>query len=145
MSADAKSVLARLAAYQAAVHAKDIDAFAALYDADVRVFDMWGAWSCEGIAAWRAMAADWFGSLGTDAVVVGVDDARVQVEQNLASAQAFLTFTGVSASGETLRTMDNRLTWVLQRRGDAWKVVHEHTSAPMDFATSKLMQKRESR
>jgi uncharacterized protein (TIGR02246 family) len=145
MSTDTKSVLALLEAYQAAVHAKNADAFAALYDADVRVFDMWGAWSCEGIAAWRAMAADWFGSLGTDSVVVGVDDARVQVAQDLASVQAFLTFTDVSAFGETLRTMDNRLTWVLQRRGETWKVVHEHTSAPADFATSNLMLRRESR
>jgi uncharacterized protein (TIGR02246 family) len=145
MSTDTKSVLALLEAYQAAVHAKNADAFAALYDADVRVFDMWGAWSCEGIAAWRAMAADWFGSLGTDSVVVGVDDARVQVAQDLASVQAFLTFTGVSALGETLRAMDNRLTWVLQRRGGTWKVVHEHTSAPADFATSNLMLRRESR
>jgi len=145
MSADIESVLALLKAYRAAVHAKDVDAFAALYDADVRTFDMWGAWSCEGLAAWRAMAADWFGSLGTDSVVVAVDDARAQVAQDLASVQAFLTFTGVSAHGETLRAMDNRLTWVLQRRGTAWKVVHEHTSAPADFATSKLMLQRESR
>jgi uncharacterized protein (TIGR02246 family) len=145
MSTDTKSVLALLEAYQAAVHTKNVDAFAALYDADVRIFDMWGAWSCQGIAAWRAMAADWFGSLGTDSVVVGVDDVRVRVAQDLASVQAFLTFTGVSARGETLRAMDNRLTWVLQRRAETWKVVHEHTSAPADFATSKLMLRRESR
>jgi len=145
MSTDTKSVLALLQAYQAAVHAKDVDAFAALYDADVHVFDMWGAWSCEGIAAWRAMAADWFGSLGTDSVVVSVDAARVQVAQDLASVQAFLTFTGVSADGETLRAMDNRLTWVLQRRGEAWKIVHEHTSAPADFTTAKLTLRREPR
>ena len=145
MSADIESVLALLEAYQIAVHAKDVDAFAALYDPDVRIFDMWGAWSCEGIGAWRAMAADWFGSLGADSVVVGVDHARVQVEQNLASVQAFLTFTGVSAHGETLRAMDNRLTWVLLRRAGAWKIVHEHTSAPADFATSALMLQRESR
>ena len=32
--------------------AKDVDAFAALFDVDVRVFDMWGVWSYDGIAAW---------------------------------------------------------------------------------------------
>jgi len=142
MSVETKSVLALLEAYQAAVLAKDVDAFAALFDDDVRVFDMWGAWSCDGIAAWRAMAADWFGSLGTDSVVVGADDARVEVEQDLASVQAFLTFTAVSPAGETLRSMNNRLTWVLRRRGAAWKIVHEHTSAPVDFTTSKAMLKR---
>jgi ketosteroid isomerase-like protein len=91
------------------------------------------------------MAADWFGSLGTDSVVVGVDDARVQIAQDLASVQAYLTFTGVSAHGETLRAMDNRLTWVLQRREETWKVVHQHTSAPADFMTAKLTLRREPR
>jgi hypothetical protein len=34
-----------LNAYQAAVFAKDVDAFVALYDADVLIYDMWGVWS----------------------------------------------------------------------------------------------------
>ncbi|WP_404615797.1 hypothetical protein [Rhodanobacter hydrolyticus] len=38
-----------LDSYKAAVFAKDVDAFAALYDDDVHVFDMWGAWSLQGI------------------------------------------------------------------------------------------------
>ena len=33
--------------YRAAVHAKDAAAFAALYDRDVQVFDLWGSCSYE--------------------------------------------------------------------------------------------------
>jgi hypothetical protein len=36
-----------------AVLAKDVEAFVALYDADVRIFDPFGAWSHRGIDAWR--------------------------------------------------------------------------------------------
>jgi uncharacterized protein (TIGR02246 family) len=122
-----------LEAYRAAVHAQDVDAFVALYDDDVRVFDTWGRWSYDGIEAWRGMAAEWFGSLGGDQVVVEHADVRIEVGGDLAVAHAFTRFKGLSASGEELRAMDNRLTWALRRTdGGAWKVVHEHTSAPVD-------------
>ena len=41
-----------LTAYAQAVRAKDVEAFAALYDPDVHVFDMWGTWSLRGLPAW---------------------------------------------------------------------------------------------
>jgi ketosteroid isomerase-like protein len=58
-------------AYQAAVFAKDVDAIVALYDQDVRVFDLWSTWSYDGAEAWRGMVAGWFDSLGTAQVAVG--------------------------------------------------------------------------
>ena len=66
-----------LDAYKTAVYAKDVDAFVALYDRDVRIFDMWGRWSYDGAEAWRKMVTDWFGSLGTERV--GVEFADVQI------------------------------------------------------------------
>jgi uncharacterized protein (TIGR02246 family) len=132
-----------LTAYQAAVHAKDIDAFVALYDADVRIFDMWGQWSLNGIGAWRAMASEWFGSLGTETVRVGVEDVHIDAGHDVAAAHAFLTFTGLSAKGKELRSMTNRLTMVLRRTGDGWKIVHEHTSAPIDHGSLKAILRRE--
>jgi ketosteroid isomerase-like protein len=45
--------------YKAAVFAKDVASFIALYDEDVQVFDMWGAWSYHGVGAWREMVANW--------------------------------------------------------------------------------------
>jgi ketosteroid isomerase-like protein len=52
-----------LAGYQAAVLAKDVDAFVALYADDVLVYELWGTWT-QDIASWRAMARGWFESLG---------------------------------------------------------------------------------
>ena len=132
-------ILQMLAAYQGAVHAKDVDAFCALFADDLRVFDLWGRWSHEGLPAWRTMAAGWFGSLGDERVVVAFDDVRTRVSGDMATAHAFVKFSAVSAAGATLRSLDNRLTWVLQRQDGAWKVIHEHTSAPVDGATGKAM------
>jgi uncharacterized protein (TIGR02246 family) len=131
-----------LDAYKKAVLAKDVDAFVALYDRDVRVFDMWGAWSYEGAAAWRAMVAGWFGSLGTERVAVEFADVQSIATPALAVCHAFVTYKGLSGDGEALRAMQNRLTWMLEPRDGGWKIVHEHSSAPVDFDTAKVILKR---
>jgi uncharacterized protein (TIGR02246 family) len=142
MSEQAQLIEQVLEAYKAAVFAKDVDAFVALYDQEVRVFDMWGAWSYAGIAAWRGMVADWFGSLGSERVVIEMNDVQVIVAHDLAVAHAFVTYAGVSAEGKELRAMQNRLTWALKQNDGRWKIVHEHTSAPVDFETSKVLLQR---
>jgi uncharacterized protein (TIGR02246 family) len=129
-------------AYKAAVFAKDVDAFVALYHEDVCVFDLWGRWSYTGLAAWREMVVAWFGSLGSERVVVEVDGVHTCVTNDLAVAYAFISYAGVSAEGQALRTMHNRLTWALTPHGSAWKIVHEHSSAPVDPETLQVLLQR---
>ena len=137
------SVLAMLDAYRAAAYARDVDALAGLYADDVRVFDLWGGWSCEGHDAWRGVVAEWLEGLGSERVEVGFDEVRTQVVGDAAVASAFVTYRGVSAEGAPLRSMQNRLTWALVRRpGGTWQIVHEHTSAPVDHASGKVVLKR---
>jgi len=132
-------VLQVLEDYKAAVLAKDVDAFVALYDEDVQIFDMWGVWSYNGIASWREMAARWFGSLGTERVIVDFSDVQTIGAQDLAVVHAFVKYKAVSADGVDLRSLDNRLTATLRKQGDGWKIVHQHTSSPIDFETAKVM------
>ncbi len=131
-----------LAAYTAAVLARDVDAFMRLYADDVRVFDTWGVWSYDGGAAWRQMIEGWFGSLGDERVRVDVDEVRVTAGLEMAGLSATVTCAGLSAQGQPLRAMHNRLTWLLQRRGGRWWVVHEHTSAPVGFEDMKAILQR---
>ena len=132
-----------LAEYAESVRAKDVDRFMALYSEDVQVFDMWGRWSYDGAASWREMAAEWFGSLGDDHVAVEFDDVQNVVGDEVAIAHAFVAYKGLSAEGEELRAMNNRMTWALRRHpGGAWQVVHEHSSAPADFETGKVQLRR---
>jgi uncharacterized protein (TIGR02246 family) len=121
-----------LKAYAAAVRSKDVDAFMALYADDVRNFDLWSEWAYDGKDELRGMVADWFGSLGDDEeVAVEWDDVRTQPGEDVAALSAFLTYSAVSPAGEKLRSMNNRLTWVLRKDADGtWRIVHEHTSAP---------------
>jgi len=129
--------------YAESVRAKDVDRFVALYDDEVRVFDMWGRWSYDGAAAWREMAVEWFGSLGSEEVAVEFEEVQTVVGDEVAVADAFVTYKGLSAEGDELRAMNNRLTWALRKRSDGtWKVVHEHSSAPTDFETGKVQLQR---
>src|SRR5436305_3227404 len=121
-----------LTAYAAAVRAKDVEAFLDLYADAARNLDLWSEWSYDGKDALRAMVAEWFGSLPDDeVVVVKFDDVRTHAGSEVAAVSAFTTFAAESSSGTELRSMNNRLTWVLRKDADgAWKIVHEHTSAP---------------
>jgi ketosteroid isomerase-like protein len=85
------------------------------------------------------MVADWFGSLGDEGVIVDTDSVQTIMEHDIAVVHAFIIYKGVSAEGKELRSMQNRLTWVLKRKDGAWKVIHEHTSAPVNPETSKVI------
>ena len=125
--------------YVAAVLAKDVAAFAAWYDPAVRVFDTWGVWSYDGIDAWRKMAEGWFASLGADRVAVTMDELRIDVAGDVALVTAFATYR---SEIDAPKAMSNRLTWVLRLRDGRWTIVHEHTSAPADFDSARLILRR---
>lgn len=131
-----------LAAYRDAVRARDVDAFAALYDDDLQVFDLWARWTHEGLADWRAMATGWFGSLGDEQVQVDFADVRAWVSGDQASGSATLTFRALSADGQQLRSMDNRTTLVARHVDGAWKIVHAHSSIPIEPANGGGVFKR---
>ncbi len=113
-----------------------------LYDPAVRVFDAWGVWSYEGASAWQRAVEGWFTSLGTERVKVTFDDVSALVVPNFATVSAIVTYAGVSAQGEPLRTMQNRLTWALKTSGHVLRIIHEHTSAPAGFEDGKVMLQR---
>jgi len=128
--------------YKNAVFQKDVEAYTSIFDEKVRVFDMWEKWSCDGLDGWREMAKGWFASLGTDRDVVTFDNIQIQATDELATATAFVRFTAVSEKGEELRYLENRLTWVARKKDGTWKVIHQHTSGPVDFETMKVILKR---
>lgn len=134
-----------LDAYKTAVHDRDADAFLGLYDPAARVFDTWGVWSYEGVAARRQAIEEWFSSLGDERVVVSFDDVMVIGDQALAVLTAIGRYAAVSTDGTELRSMQNRFTWALRRKGDGegWLIAHEHTSAPIGFADLKGILQRD--
>ncbi|HEY0332374.1 MAG TPA: nuclear transport factor 2 family protein [Stenotrophomonas sp.] len=131
-----------LSAYADAVDRQDVAAFVQLYGESLQVYDLWQNWSLQGLPAWRAMATQWFSGLGEERVKVTWTQAHSEVEGALASGHAMLNYTAYSADGQPLRSLDNRITVAMRHTEDGWKVVHEHTSAPVEHGTGKALLRR---
>lgn len=131
-----------LGEYANAVENKDLDAYSSLYDDNLRAFDMWQEWSHEGISTWRETAKGWFASLNTDKDVVTFSDTRLSESADMALITTIARFTAVSNTGEELRFLENRLTWVAQKKNGEWKIIHQHTSSPIDFDTMQVELQR---
>jgi len=132
-----------LSRYRTAVSNQDVEGVMALYADDVRVFDAWSVWAYEGAAAWRQAVETWFGSLGDETVKVSLEGVRTEVGADLTVVTAIATYAAVAANGEQLRSLQNRMTWSLARRAGAWKIVHEHSSAPIGSKDLKAILHRD--
>ena len=137
-----KTITRALETYRSAVYAKDAAALIRLYDPKVRVFDTWGVWSYEGAASWQLAVEAWFTSLGTERVKVSFDDVQTSGDADFAVVSAVVTYAGQSAQGEPLRSLQNRLTWVLKTSGHVLRILHEHTSVPVGFDDAKAILQR---
>src|SRR4051812_26576706 len=108
--------------YKRAVFEKNVGAFTSIFDENVRIFDMWH-WAYNGLVSWRDMAKGWFSSLKTETVLVSFDDIQIQETAEMACASAFVRFAAISDTGEELRHLQNRLTWVAQKKNGTWKII----------------------
>lgn len=138
-----KQITRVMDSYAAAVFAKDVDAFMRLYHPAVRVFDTWGVWLYQDASSWRTAVEGWFASLGSERVRVTFSEVQTSGEQALATTSAIVTYAAESAQGESLRSMQNRITWVLRETGHVLRIVHEHSSVPIGFEDSKAIFTRQ--
>jgi uncharacterized protein (TIGR02246 family) len=128
--------------YKTAVLDKDEKAFLTLYHPEFMGFDMWGEW-IKTPESLRLMVNEWFSSLKSERVHVEFSEIREVIGKDIATAHAIARYTAVASQGEYLRHLDNRLTWVAKKDNDSWKIVHEHTSAPIDPQTGKAHLRRD--
>ena len=137
------SAVAKLqASYASAALRRDAEAFVRLYDPAVRVFDTWGVWEYKGADLWRRAVEGWFVSLGTEWVKVTFSETESHGSLAMAITSAIVTYAGVSAQGEEVRSLQNRITWGLRTTGHVLRIVHEHTSAPVGFEDMKAILHR---
>jgi ketosteroid isomerase-like protein len=133
-----------LRAYADCVLSKDAAGFAALYDDNVQVFDAWDTWRLQGRTAVYGMATAWFGSVGDRRVEVTFAGVHAHAGRDVAAVSALATYTAVTADGSIAMSRPNRMSIVLQRSSDGWRVVHEHTSVPVGFASGQAVAAEEA-
>ena len=76
-------------------------------------------------------------------MAVTIDRVQVTATGDLAMLSARTVYVALSAAGVELRSMQNRLTWVLKLDTGAWKILHEHTSVPIGFSDLKGILQRD--
>jgi len=123
--------------YTSRVLSKDVESFLELYAHDTLVFDAWGMWEFAGVDAWRPMVTMWFESLGDKLCEARFTEVVATVRDDVAFAHAAVRYAEVTAEGEQVDSMMNRITVALEKRDGEWKITHEHTSVPLDMQSAK--------
>ena len=117
--------------YKNSVWCKDSSAMINLYDEQAVIFDMWNKSYTIDPSAWAKIIEDWFGSLGEEKVNVEFEMVKIHQSEDIGFASALIRFQAISPEGAVLRSMKNRITLGFSKSGDTWKVIHQHTSAPI--------------
>lgn len=117
--------------YADAAWNKDPKAMIALYDKKAIIFDMWEKGFIDNAEEWAHGLTQWLGGLGEEKVKVQFDMIQVRESGDTAFASALIHFQALTPAGAVLRQMKNRITVGLIKKGEQWKVVHQHVSAPV--------------
>ncbi|PWK09604.1 YybH family protein [Tumebacillus permanentifrigoris] len=125
--------------YKSAVYEKDVERYVSSYASDLHIYDCWNDWECVGIAQWRKFTKEWFHGLDEEGALVKVDFDEVVIEENsnLAFVRCNVTFAAYNESGEKLRQMTERFTFVLRKENESWNIIHQHSSLPISMETGK--------
>ena len=114
--------------YLSAVNAADPAALTALYSPRPRVFDAMSAWQYRG-HQWRSQIDRWMGEVAAGGESTA-DEVEAIEDGDLAVVHSTVTYAGPLVEGPVV-SMSVRLTLVLARDGEGWRIVHEHSSLPV--------------
>ena len=117
--------------YQNAAWHKDAMSMLNLYDKQAVIFDMWDQGYISNSSEWTKIITGWLGSLGNEKVKVEFEMINIHQSDNIGFATALIQFQAISGEGAILRSMKNRITLGFKKFEEGWKVVHQHTSAPI--------------
>jgi ketosteroid isomerase-like protein len=118
--------------YKQAAWDKDIERMIRLYDDNVVIYDMWTNGYQNGLAIWSGVIKEWLGSLGEEKVNVIFEMIETYESGDIGFGCALVMYQAVSADNTILRSMKNRITIGFRKEEDMWKVIHQHTSAPIN-------------
>ncbi|OOG73106.1 nuclear transport factor 2 family protein [Algoriphagus sp. A40] len=117
--------------YQKSAWDKDTSSMINLYDEHTLIFDLWDQGYISNPSEWNKIIIDWLGSLGEEKVKVEFEMVKIHQSGNVGFASALILFQAISSEGAVLRSMKNRITLGFLKFEEGWKVIHQHTSAPI--------------
>ena len=120
--------------YAASVLNQNIHQFMSLYDDSVHIFDSWNVWEIKSKSEWRKIIENWFNGLKNDSSTLKVtfNDTSIFENSDIAFIHTSIRFSEFNTLNAEFRHVTNRFTFGLKRINDEWRIVHEHSSLPID-------------
>lgn len=132
---DESAIRVNIEARARAIRARDVEALLAFYAPDVKTFDLVTPLVNEGLEAVRQRVTDWFASFAS-AIEYRVRKIELHLAGDVAFEHHLVHVEGWTKPGEHVR-MWFRESVGYRKIGDVWKVVHQHSSVPMDMSTGQ--------
>jgi len=127
------------AIYKQSAWGRDTESMIGLYADSVVIFDMWNQGYQTGLNEWSVVIKDWLGSLGDENVNVIFEMIEIHEGQEVGFGSALVTFQAISPENTIVRSMKNRITLGFIRENGEWKVIHQHTSAPINSELEAIL------
>jgi ketosteroid isomerase-like protein len=118
---------------------KDINSMIALYDDEVVIYDMWEKGYQTGLVDWSGVIKDWLSSLGEEKVNVNFEMINVRESGDVGFGNSLVSYQAIAPDTTILRSMKNRITIGFHKKNGVWKVIHQHTSAPINDALTAIL------
>jgi ketosteroid isomerase-like protein len=120
-------ILTVIAGMKKARHDKNVRAMAAPYSADAAIFSLAPPLVHRGIdiAETQAWLDTWQGP-----IEITPQDFEVHVSGDIAFCHGYMRMDGIKKGVDQPISFWMRETLCLERQGDTWQIVHEHTSVP---------------
>lgn len=120
----------------AATNKKNVDEMMSYYDGTGRliIFDAVPPLKYSGTAAWRKNLEGFVAAYNPG--ILELTDLQIVNDGKIGYAHSIQRFTGTDKSGKQA-AMAFRVTDCLEKENGKWKIVHEHNSMPIDYASGK--------
>jgi ketosteroid isomerase-like protein len=125
--------------YAQAAWEKDIQNMIELYSENVVIFDMWTNGYQIGLTEWSNVIKEWLYNLGEEKVNVIFEMIEIHESGDIGFGSALITYQAISTDNAILRSMKNRITIGFHKEKDMWKVIHQHTSAPINSGLEAIL------
>lgn len=102
-----------------------------LYARELRMFDMTSPFELRGAGAFAQRVDQWFDDTADMNMNAEASSVESKIVDGMAYMTMFMRYSDTDKDGAQ-NGMTNRLTWVLVPDGDDWKILHEHTSVPLN-------------
>ena len=123
--------------YVEAILHKDIEGLMSLYHPDVTMFNTYDFWCFHGARRWCEAVTHHSEHLLKDVTEVTFRNVQVKGKKNVYLVHGLIDYHYMSHPDTHVV---HRFTWLIKRAGDDLKIIHQHTSLPIDPSTNYFLR-----